>query len=192
VNPAQVRANAARFGYAARGNVVLCPGAEYGPAKRWPAERYGALAAALVARGARVWLLGAQTDVPACEAVARAAGESCSASVTSLAGSTTLDEAIDLVAAADLVVSNDSGLMHVAAALDRPQVALFGSSSPAHTAPQSERARTVWLGLACSPCFARECPLGHLRCLREIEVRRVLGEIDRLAVLPAVRTAVIT
>ena len=171
---------ARRFGFAVapRRNAVLCPGAEYGPAKRWPGKSYGELASALTLRGFDVWLVGAKSDAGACEESARASD----GLAKNLAGQTSLDEAIDLIACADLVVTNDSGLMHVAAALDRPQVALFGSSSPLHTPPLSPHARTLWLKLDCSPCYARKCPLGHLRCLREITPEQVLDEVARLDV----------
>jgi heptosyltransferase-2 len=178
-DPRAAEATARKFGFAAARNAVLCPGAEYGPAKRWPAEYYGRLAAALAARGVTVFLLGARGDTAACEDVLRASG----GRATNLAGNTTLDEAIELIGRADLVVSNDSGLMHIAAALQVPQVALFGSSSPLHTPPLSARAKVIWLHLDCSPCFKRECPLGHLRCLRDIAPERVLEEIGRLDVL---------
>ncbi len=158
------QATVQRFGLAGH-YAVFCPGAEYGPAKRWPG--FAALAERL---SLPVVLLGSAKDHAACAGIAG----------RNLAGETTLEEAIDLIACADYVVTNDSGLMHVAAALGTPQVALFGSSSPVHTPPLSERARIVWLGLDCSPCFARECPLGHLRCLREISTARVLQEIDKL------------
>jgi heptosyltransferase-2 len=176
VDPAAAAAAARRFGIdGARSLAVLCPGAEYGPAKRWPAERFGALAAELAARGLEVRLLGAASDAPEC-----ALAESASAGAAkSLAGQTSLDDAIELIAQAALVVSNDSGLMHIAAALERPQVALFGSSSPQHTPPASRAARIVWLGIECSPCFARECPLGHFRCMREIPVERVAAEAQQ-------------
>ncbi|OGA28905.1 MAG: lipopolysaccharide heptosyltransferase II [Betaproteobacteria bacterium RIFCSPLOWO2_02_FULL_68_150] len=164
VDAAIAEATAQRFGLAGR-YAVLCPGAEYGPAKRWPgfAELAGRLRLPVV-------LLGSVKDRATCAGIGG----------RNLAGETTLEEAIELIACADFVVSNDSGLMHVAAAVGTPQVALFGSSSPVHTPPLSERARVVWLGLDCSPCYARECPLGHLRCLREIPVERVLEEIGRL------------
>jgi len=181
VDPAAVAASARAFGFAPppKANVVLCPGAEYGPAKRWPAERYGALGAALAAQGAAVFLLGSTNDAAVCDAVEQASA----GAAQSLAGRTTLAEAIALIAAADVVVTNDSGLMHVAAALDRPQVALFGSSSPEHTPPRSARARVVWLRPECSPCFARHCPLGHFRCMTALEPARVLAEIARLDML---------
>lgn len=174
-------ATARGFGFAPppQRNLVLCPGAEYGPAKRWPAERFGALAAALAARGARVFLLGSANDAAVCDAVLRASG----GTAQSLAGRTRLDQAIELIAAADAVVTNDSGLMHVAAALDRPQVALFGASSPEHTPPHSPRARVVWLRPACSPCFERVCPLGHFRCMTELAPERVAAEVEQLGVL---------
>jgi heptosyltransferase-2 len=97
-----------------------------------------------------------------------------------LTGKTTLDDALRLIAGARAVVSNDSGLMHVAAALQRPQVALFGSSSPEHTPPASPGARVLWLRLECSPCFERECPLGHFRCMKEITVERVMTTLGSL------------
>jgi heptosyltransferase II len=138
---------------------VLCPGAEYGPAKRWP--YFKELAERLSMPSV---ILGSASDRAAAAGIRG----------HDLAGRTTLDEAIRLIAGADLVVSNDSGLMHVAAALGRRQVALFGSSSPEHTPPASARARVVWLRLECSPCFARECPLGHFRCMKDISVDQVL------------------
>jgi heptosyltransferase II len=171
VDPAAASATARRFGLAGR-YAVFCPGAEYGPAKRWPAQHFAALAAHL---RLPVALLGSGNDRPVCERVG--------AGALNLAGRTTLDEAIELIAAAALVVSNDSGLMHVAAALGRPQVALFGSSSPEHTPPRSAGARVLWLRLECSPCFERECPLGHLRCLRDIRVEQVVREIEALGIL---------
>ena len=155
---------AAKFGLSG-GYAVLCPGAEYGPAKRWPYFRE--LAARL---NVALVLLGSSADASAAQSIPG----------TNLVGKTTLDEAIDLIAGSRYVVSNDSGLMHIAAALGTPQVALFGSSSPEHTQPGSGAARIVWLKPECSPCFARECPLGHFRCMRELGVERVLQEIEFL------------
>jgi heptosyltransferase-2 len=141
---------------------VLCPGAEYGPAKRWPYFRE--LAAKLEGQ---VVLLGAASDKDQAEGIPG----------RNLVGQTTLDQAIDLIAGAAMVVTNDSGLMHVAAATGTRQVALFGSSSPEHTPPQSTVARTVWLKVDCSPCFQRVCPLGHFKCMNGLSVERVLEEI---------------
>jgi heptosyltransferase-2 len=154
-----------RFGIAGH-YAVFCPGAEYGPAKRWP--YFKELAERLELP---VVLLGSAPE----------RAEAAQVKGRNLAGETTLDEAIDLIAGAQLVVANDSGLMHVAAALGRPQVALFGSSSPRHTPPLSAKARVLWLGLECSPCYARVCPLGHFRCMRELGVERVLQEVRQLA-----------
>lgn len=159
----EIRETCRRFGIEGE-YTVLCPGAEYGPAKRWPYFRE--LAARL---GTPVVLLGSRTDA---QAAAGIPGKN-------LVGETSLDEAIRLIAGAAWVVSNDSGLMHVAAALARPQVALFGSSSPEHTPPASPRARVLWLRLECSPCFERECPLGHFRCMKEITVEQVLAAMDK-------------
>lgn len=169
VDAAAVAATRRRFGLQG-GYGVLCPGAEYGPAKRWPyfAELSQRLELPVVA-------LGSPRDREHAEGIAG----------RNLAGETTLDEAIELISAAQFVVSNDSGLMHVAAALDRSQVALFGSSSPKHTPPLSARSRVIWLGIECSPCYARECPLGHFRCMRELTVAQVLDQLGTVPIFPS-------
>jgi len=146
--------------------VVLCPGAEYGPAKRWP--YFAALAQKMSAPAV---LLGSASDLESAHDVGG----------TNLVGKTTLDEAIVLIAGAQAVVSNDSGLMHVAAALGRPQVALYGSSSPQHTPPANNAARVLWLHIDCSPCYQRVCPLGHFRCMRDLDVEMVLDQLKAVA-----------
>jgi heptosyltransferase-2 len=154
----------------------LCPGAEYGPAKRWPAEYYTEIARARLAQGWEVWLFGSDNEAPITAAIQAATQGRC----LDLGGRTALAEAIDLMALTAAVVSNDSGLMHVAAALQRPLVALYGSSDPRHTPPMNHQARILYRGLSCSPCFARECPLGHLNCLREISPQTVLAALAQV------------
>jgi heptosyltransferase-2 len=161
---------------------AFCPGAEYGPAKRWPAQHFAALARALSARGYAVWLIGSGKDADLGEEIRAQSDAACH----NLCGQTDIAAAIDLIACARLVVSNDSGLMHVAAALGKPLIALYGSSSPAHTPPLSlsspaGSARIVKIDIECSPCFARACPLGHFRCMNDLLPERVLAEIDALS-----------
>ena len=151
--------------------VAFCPGAEYGPAKRWPAEHFATLARRLAAEGYAIWLFGSPKDQP----VAAAIDQLAPGLTRNLCGATTLAQAVDLLALADLVVCNDSGLMHVAAALNRPIVALYGSSSPGFTPPLSDRASILSLKLDCSPCFKRECPLGHLDCLNKLTPEQVFS-----------------
>jgi heptosyltransferase-2 len=153
---------------------VFAPGAEYGPAKRWPARHFAALAQLLANRGMQVWLLGSKKDVEATTEIQRLTQNLC----VDLAGRTTLDQAIDLMSFATRVVSNDSGLMHIAAALDRPMAAIFGSSSPTYTPPLSREARVIYLSIPCSPCFRRECPYGHLDCLVQVKPDRVLEALS--------------
>jgi heptosyltransferase-2 len=161
------------------GYFAFAPGAEYGPAKCWPASHYAELARSLHARfGQPVILLGSGKETTLCEEIAQAAPGACRV----LAGKTQLIDAMVLIAAARGVVSNDSGLMHVAAAFGVPQVAAFGSTSPEHTPPLNPRARVLWLKdelqLDCAPCFERTCRFGHTRCLVEMTPARVETALD--------------
>ena len=175
VDAAARSATLAKFGLATgRPVAAMAPGAEYGPAKRWPPRHFAQAARLLHARGCDVWLFGSAKDAPITAEIAGLSG----GIATDLAGRTSLDEAIDLLSLATKVVSNDSGLMHVAAALDRPMAALFGSSSPEFTPPLSARARVVTLHLSCSPCFKRVCPLGHTNCLVQLEPEQVIAALD--------------
>ncbi|PKO85002.1 MAG: lipopolysaccharide heptosyltransferase II [Betaproteobacteria bacterium HGW-Betaproteobacteria-11] len=152
---------------------IFCPGAEYGPAKRWPAAHFTTLARLLASPGHPVWLLGSNKDAALGEEIAAATG----GQALNLCGRTTVTQAIDLIAGAQAVISNDSGLMHVAAALDRPLVALYGSSSPGYTPPLSPRAKILYRHLPCSPCFERDCPLGHFDCLNGLAPETIAAAV---------------
>lgn len=150
--------------------LALCPGAEYGPAKRWPVGYYAELARQKIAQGWQVWLFGSDKDKDAADSINQETGRLCH----DFSGRTSMAEAVDLLSLASTVVTNDSGLMHVAAALDRKTIALYGSSDPGFTPPLNKAAQVVSLNLDCAPCFKRDCPLGHTRCLTEIRPDRVL------------------
>ena len=157
---------------------VLCPGAEYGPSKRWPTEYFATLAHRLISENVnnQVILLGSKgDDIFGKQILAQVEQKS---RIHNWCGSTTLDEAIALIEMSKAVISNDSGLMHIAAALTVPQVAIFGSSDPAHTPPLSNKAKVIWLDLPCSPCHKRDCPLGHLRCLNDILPEQVFATLN--------------
>lgn len=150
--------------------VALAPGAEFGPAKRWPSRRWAELARELARRGREVWVFGSPAERDLGEAIAAACGEG----VRDLTGRTDLEDVVDLMALSRTTVTNDSGLMHVAAAVGCEVVALFGPTDPGYTPPLTDRARILRLDLPCSPCRRPECPLGHHDCLRGLSVEAVL------------------
>jgi heptosyltransferase-2 len=148
----------------------LCPGAEYGSAKRWPARHYAQVARTKITEGWQVWIFGSGKDVSVAEYINDLSGGKC----RDLTGKTGLGEAVDLMSCARFVVTNDSGLMHTAAAVDCHVIAIYGSSSDEFTPPLTDKCDRLNLRLSCSPCFQRECPLGHLNCLKKITPENVL------------------
>lgn len=147
--------------------VCMMPGAEYGPAKQWPIEYYATLAKSLVDSGWQVWVIGSDKDEAAGETIAAASP----GGIFNLCGKTQLVDTVDLLSCARSVVSNDSGLMHVAAAVGVEVNVIYGSSTPDYTPPLAakEKKHIFYLGLDCSPCFKRVCPLGHTNCLNDIK-----------------------
>jgi heptosyltransferase-2 len=154
--------------------LALCPGAEFGPSKRWPAEYYAEIAKKKLAEGWQVWLFGSVKDKLITDQIETLTDHR----VLNLAGNTKLTEAIDLLSLANLVVTNDSGLMHIAAALSRPIVAIYGSTSTKFTPPLTEQVKILQLKLPCSPCFQRECPLTHFKCMNDLKPDLVIAAMQ--------------
>jgi len=163
--------------------LALCPGAEFGEAKRWPSEHYAAVAEQKLKEGWQVWLFGSSKDRPVTDEIVAAVPEDLRSGCANLAGDTTLADAIDLLSCATAAVTNDSGLMHITAALGRPLVVVYGSSSPQFTPPLSEQVKILSLKLSCSPCFKRECPLVHLNCLKQLQPDLALSALVSLVTL---------
>jgi heptosyltransferase-2 len=154
--------------------LALCPGAEFGPAKQWPAKHYALVASEKLRQGWHVALLGSEADKGICAEI----NVACKGACNDLSGATSLTEVIDILSLTDYVVSNDSGLMHIAAALECPLVAIYGSSSPAFTPPLSDNCQKLQLNLDCQPCFKRVCPLEHLDCLNKLMPDAVLAAME--------------
>ena len=154
---------------------AFCPGAEYGPAKRWPIPYFAELAQRLEERGYAIWLVGSPKDKEIGDKIVALGNHN----IRNLCGKTDLADAIALLSCTSLVVSNDSGLMHLAAALDRPMLALYGSSSPDFTPPLSNHAQVIKLDMPCSPCFKRVCPLGHFNCMMKLTAEQVVCHIPK-------------
>lgn len=160
--------------------LALCPGAEFGDAKQWPPEHYAELANQQIAAGWQVWLFGSANDALTGEAILADLDPSYLKHCHNLTGATNLGQAIDLLSLADTVVCNDSGLMHIAAALDKPIVALYGSTSPEFTPPMAEKVELLSTDIECRPCFKRQCPYGHRRCLTELMPVRAIQAVEAL------------
>jgi heptosyltransferase-2 len=156
-----------------RGKPVLaiCGGAEFGPSKRWPEEYFAEVATKKIEAGWDVWLFGSPKDRPVTEKINALTGDRCE----NISGRTELAETLDLLSLVSGVVTNDSGLMHVACAMEKPVIAIYGSTSPAFTPPLAQTAQVLKLELNCQPCFKRECPLKHHRCMRDVLPGRVLA-----------------
>jgi len=157
-----------------RFTVALLPGAEYGPAKQWPANQFAELIKQVEQAGAQTWLIGSAKDRGNAQEIIDLAG----GVGTNLCGNTQIADAVDLIAQADVAVANDSGLMHVAAAVDTRVIAIYGSSSPEFTPPLSDKATINWLQLDCSPCFRRQCKFGHYNCLNNISAETVFEQLE--------------
>ncbi|MGF1804408.1 lipopolysaccharide heptosyltransferase II [Aliivibrio sifiae] len=155
----------------------LCPGAEFGPAKQWPVEHYASVANEMIQQGYQVWLFGSAKDKETTESIKSLVDSNNQHCIFNLAGETSLIEAVDLLTACQTVVSNDSGLMHVAAAVGCHVVGVYGSTSPKYTPPLAKKVDIVSTDIECRPCFKRECPLGHLKCLKDLPATDVISKI---------------
>ena len=175
ISRTQVADTVTRFGLQCDKPIIaFCPGAEFGAAKRWPAAHFAEVGKNVLANGRQVWLFGSEND----RRIAAKINHLCGGQCVDLSGRTSLGEAVDLMSLAQAAVTNDSGLMHIAAAIGCRVIAIYGSSSTIFTPPLTDNRRLLTLNLECSPCFARECPLGHLRCLRELSPLQVLAALS--------------
>lgn len=160
--------------------LAICPGAEFGAAKQWPSRHYAVLCKSYIDNGGQVWIFGSAKDSGIASEIQLELMSPQSSSCIDLTGKTTLGEAIDLMSEVDSVVSNDSGLMHIAAALGKPVTGIYGSTSPEFTPPLTEKVKLLSTDIDCRPCFKRECPYGHLKCLEDLDPIRVIGAVNEL------------
>lgn len=160
--------------------LVICPGAEFGNAKQWPEEHYAAAASQKIREGWQVWILGSRNDLDTAEKIYNQVEKTGQKFCINLVSRTQLVEVVDIIALADAVITNDSGLMHIAAAVNTPLVVVYGSTSPAFTPPLGERIGIVQSNISCAPCFKRICPLGHRKCLVDQLPQVVLSQLERV------------
>ena len=181
INAAEQQATIQKFNLTQDQPIIgLCPGAEFGPAKKWPETHYAEVATQMARSGHQIWLFGSQKDLETCNNIRALVPTQFHEDIHVLAGQTSLIEAVDLLAACKTVVANDSGLMHVAAAVGCNVVAVYGSTSPKYTPPLAEKVEIVHTDIDCRPCFQRECQYKHLKCLTELSPKQVLDSIQKL------------
>lgn len=180
ITPEQQQATAAKFSLSLDNTVGLCPGAEFGPAKQWPTTHYAQVASYLLQQGKQVWLFGSTKDRVTTEAIIKQVPETLRANLVDLAGKTSLIEAVDLLYCCQTVISNDSGLMHVAGAAGCQVIGVYGSTSPHYTPPLAEKSAIVHTEIECRPCFKRQCPYGHLKCLTELAPQQVITALQAM------------
>ncbi|MDA9901101.1 lipopolysaccharide heptosyltransferase II [Gammaproteobacteria bacterium] len=184
VTQSMVLAAFEKFELRKRGPVLaICPGAEFGVSKQWPANHFIGLCNSAIADGWYVWMFGSVSDMPIANAIYEGIEREYKEKCENFTGRTTLEDAIDLMGASSAVVSNDSGLMHVAAALEKPLIALYGSSSPDFTPPLSDASTILKTDIECRPCFKRVCPLGHGKCLSELLPAVAYSAVQNLDIL---------
>ncbi|MAD57973.1 MAG: lipopolysaccharide heptosyltransferase II [Porticoccus sp.] len=157
--------------------LILCPGAEFGPSKQWPSKYYAEVAANRISEGWQVWLLGSEKDKLVGQEIIKYLSKNDTNWCHNLAGLTQLDEAIDLLSLADIVITNDSGLMHISAAINVPLIVLYGSTSPDFTPPLNSEASILSIPVECGPCFKRECPINSMKCLDDLSPASVISEL---------------
>ena len=156
--------------------LALCPGAAFGDAKCWPKEHYSEIAKYYLDLGYQVWLFGSKNEINVTQFVASSLEQSC----VNFAGKTSLEDAVDLLSLAKVIVSNDSGLMHLGAAIGKPLVALYGPTPEAFAPPLTKNSRSLYHGIECRPCGAKKCPLSHHKCMVDISPRLVINAIKEL------------
>ena len=155
--------------------LALCPGAAFGSAKRWPEDYFAAVAKEKIKAGWEVWLFGSKQDEP----ITMQVQQQLPQNYRNFAGKLQLGETVDLMSVVDVVISNDSGLMHMASSLNKYLIAIYGSTSPVFTPPFGSNATILAENLPCSPCFKRVCPLKHHQCMKAITPEQVLGLMDK-------------
>jgi heptosyltransferase-2 len=181
INEKEKQTTLTKFSLTEESTVVgLCPGAEFGPSKRWPDKYYAEVAKEVTQKGLQVWLFGSAKDRDVTSLIKQAVPADLQHLVHNLAGETSLNEAVDLLSVCHTVVCNDSGLMHVAAAVGCNLVAIYGSSSPKYTPPLSKKVEIVHTDINCRPCFKRECPYQHLNCLNELPPSIIISRLNHL------------